>query len=244
MDNTARETPPASPRSLLRRVARFLFRCCQFVLLLIAFYLLIALAGLIPVNNDFEPTPGGVEVIVTSGAYHADLVLPISNEVVDWRKHFPAGEFKGDVSRATRVAFGWGNKEFYVDAPTWDDVTVGIMCRALLWPSATCMHVEMWYESYIPDDAGRTRISHEQYRRLADHILGSFRRDDQGRFLLIENGAFGNHDVFYHGLGSYHAFNTCNCWVGRGLKTAGIRTGWFTPLPKTVSAYMSAAEIK
>jgi Protein of unknown function (DUF2459) len=63
-----------------------------------------------------------------------------------------------------------------------------------------------------------------------------------GRFLLIEGGAYGTDDAFYYAHGSYHAFNTCNCWVGRGLKAAGVRTGWFTPLPKTVSLYMAAAQ--
>jgi hypothetical protein len=36
--------------------------CFLFLLVL---YLLVALAGLIPVNNDFEPTADGVEIIVT-----------------------------------------------------------------------------------------------------------------------------------------------------------------------------------
>jgi hypothetical protein len=69
------------------------------------------LIGLIPANNDFEPTVDGVEVMVTSTAHHADLVLPLRNETTDWSRHPPAG----DVGRATRVAFGWGDKKFHVD---------------------------------------------------------------------------------------------------------------------------------
>jgi uncharacterized protein (TIGR02117 family) len=103
------------------------------------------------------------------------------------------------------------------------------------------MHVEMWDETVTPAAAGKTRISHEQYRRLVDHVLGSFRRDEGGRFSRIEQGAYGANDAFYHAHGSYHALNTCNCWVGRGLKAAGVRTGWFTPLPRTVSLYLPPA---
>jgi uncharacterized protein (TIGR02117 family) len=209
------------------------------VLLLLALYFLVALVGLIPVNNDFEPTADGVEIMVNSSTYHSDLVLPIRNETVDWSQHLPASDFTGDVSRATRVAFGWGNKEFYVDTRTWADVKMGTLFRTVFWPSATCLHVEMWDESYVPDGASKTRISQEQYRRLVEYILGSFRRDEGGRFLRIEQGAYGADDAFYHAQGSYHAFNTCNCWVGGGLKSAGVRTGWFTPLPKTVSLYMA-----
>ena len=160
---------------------------------------------------------------------------------MDWRPLLPAGDFAGDVGRATRVAFGWGNKEFYVDTRTYDDLRAGTVCRAVCWPSATCLHVEMWDDAVRPAGASKTRISHEQYRRLVEHVLGSFRRDAGGRFLRIDPGAYGAADAFYHAHGFYHALNTCNCWVGRGLKAAGVRTGWFTPLPRTVSLHLPTA---
>jgi uncharacterized protein (TIGR02117 family) len=210
---------------------------------LLALYFLVALAGLIPVNNDFEPTADGVEITVSSSAIHADLVLPIRNETMDWSKHLPPSNFAGDVSGATQVSFGWGNKEVYVDTPTWADLKAGTVFRALFWPSETCMHVNMWDDTVIPGGATKTRISHEQYRHLVEHVLGSFRRDEGGRFLLIEGKAFGPNDAFFYAHGSYHAFNTCNCWVGRGLKAGGVRTGWFTPLPNTVSLYIPDAHV-
>jgi len=45
-------------------------------------------------------------------------------------------------------------------------------------------------------------------------------------------------DVRCQARGSYHCLNTCNCWVGRALRSCGVRTGWFTPLPKTVFFYL------
>jgi uncharacterized protein (TIGR02117 family) len=206
--------------------------------------LLIALVGLIPVNNDFQPTADGVEIMVTSSEIHADLVLPIRNETVDWSQHFPASDFADDVSGAARVAIGWGNKEFYIETPTWGDLKAGTVFRALFWPSATCMHVFLWDAGTLPANARKTKISHEQYRRLVEYVRASFRRDEGGRFLCIKGRGYGPNDAFYEAHGSYHAFNTCNCWVGRGLKVAGVRTGWFTPLPKTVSLYMPADQAK
>ena len=240
MGNPPKETPAQPPRTLRRRIARGILRCCGYFLLLIGLYLFIALVGLIPVNNDFEPTADGVEIAVISTEVHADLVLPIRNETVDWSQHFPRSDFAGDVKGATHIAIGWGNKEFYVETRTWDDVNPGIVFRALFWPSATCTHVNMCFG--IPADARRTRISHEQYRRLVDYILVDIRRDDAGRLLFVKDGAYGAYDAFYDADGSYHAFNTCNCWVGSGLKVAGVRTGWFTPLPNTVNLYMPEAQ--
>jgi hypothetical protein len=57
----------------------------------------------------------------------------------------------------------------------------------------------------------------------------------------VVGGASGANDAFYHALSSYHTFNMCNCWVGRGLASAGVRTGWFTRLPRTVALDMPTA---
>lgn len=242
MDNASIPTPVRHRRSLWRRLARGVVRGILLVVLLLALYLLVVLIGLIPVNNDFAPTADGVEILVASTAIHADLVLPIRNDVVDWSQHLAPRDFAAAVRGATHVAFGWGNKEFYVDTPTWGDLKAGTAFRAVFWPSATCMHVHHWERPDIPADARQTRISPEQYQRLVDHILASFQRDESGRFLLIAGGAYGANDAFYHANGDYHAFRTCNCWVGEGLKAAGVRTGWFTPLPRTVGLYLPVAQ--
>ncbi len=238
MSETKHEAPVPPTRSLCKRIVRGVVRCCQVFFFFLALYLLIALIGLIPVNNDFEPTADGVEIMVTSTAIHGDLVLPIRNETMDWRKHFSPSDFVGDVSGATHMSIGWGNKEFYVDTPTWGDVKVGTVFRAMFWPSETCMHVIMLNRSDISSSARKTKVSQEQYRRLIGYILDTFQRDESGRFLLIKGGAHDTNDAFYYALGNYHAFNTCNCWVGRGLNATGVKTGWFTPLPKTVSLYL------
>jgi uncharacterized protein (TIGR02117 family) len=240
--DTAQKTAARPHRTLRERIVRGIVRCGQVVILLLVLYFLIAVVGLIPVNNDFEPTADGVEIMVISTAVHADLVLPIRNETVDWSQCLPPSDFRGDVRHATHVAFGWGNKDFYINTRSWADVDAGTVCRALFWPSATCMHVYLWEHAAIPAEAGKTRISREQYCELVEYIQGGFRRDEDGRFTLITGGAYGRNDAFYEGDGSYHALNTCNCWAGGGLKVAGVRTGWFTPLPKTVALYIPAAE--
>lgn len=240
MDNTPNATPPAPRRTLRGRVCRALLRCFLLVVLPLVLYFLVVLVGLIPVNNDFAPAADGVDVTVTSTEIHTDLILPLHNDVMDWRPLFPPADFAGDVGWATRVAFGWGNKEFYVDTRTYADLKAGTVVRAAFWPSPTCMHVDMWDDADTYPGARTVRLSREQYRRLADYILGTFRRDEAGRLLPIKGGAYRANDAFYHANGSYHALNTCNCWAGRGLKAAGVRVGWFTPLPGTVARYLPA----
>ncbi|MCS6852792.1 MAG: TIGR02117 family protein [Gemmataceae bacterium] len=228
-----------------RRAIRWLIRCLAAVIGVVLapgiVYFLIALVGLIPVNNDFSPTPNGIEIIVTSDILHAELVLPIRNEVVDWTEYFPASDFAGDVSGATHVAVSWGDREFYLSTPTWADTRADTVLRALFWPTVSCAHVSLWFDYTLPPRSRKTTLSSEQYRRLVRHVLGTLQLDESGRPRRIVGAAYGPADAFYEAHGYYHACNTCNSWVGRGLKAAGVRIGWFTPLPGSVLWYLPAS---
>src|SRR5205807_1732756 len=78
---------PPKKRSIGKRWLRWLKRLVLFPVYCILFYLLAVLIGLIPVNNNFEPTPDGIEVLLVSSSIHCDFVLPIQTEVINWRDH-------------------------------------------------------------------------------------------------------------------------------------------------------------
>ena len=155
--------------SLLRRCARILKRIVRAVLLLILLVVAIVLVGLIPVNNDFESTPDGIEILLVSSAIHADIVLPIKTEAIDWRERFPAECFVGDTSGATHVAIGWGDKGFFIDTPTWADLRFSTAANALLWPSGTCMHVSLTNAEYLGDGARSVKISRRNLNSWCIH---------------------------------------------------------------------------
>lgn len=224
---------------ILSKIWRCLKRATQFFAALIALYLIIALVGLIPVNNDYKPPSDGVEMFVVSNPVHADVVLPIETDVVNWRDHFPADHFRGDTSGATHIAIGWGDQGFYIETPTWADLRISTATNALFWQSETCLHVTYTRADYLGKDARSVSISADQYERLVRYIDATLEKRTP-----IPNAAYGSSDAFYEAEGNYHCFNTCNNWVGDGLEAAGVRTGWFTPLPKSVFMYLpkSAAE--
>jgi len=224
------------------RIAKFSKRALFSVLAVIGFYCIAILVGMIPVNSDFEETEDGVEIFVFSGAFHSDLILPIDNSIVDWRTRFKESDFKSSATWATHVAFGWGDKGFYINTPSWTDLKFSTAANALLMPSDTVMHVSKTSRPVVRDathldgdeNTGRIVISKVQYESLVDFISQSFQKNDSGSLQPIAGESYGSADAFYQGAGSYHAFRTCNCWVGGGLASAGVKTGWFTPLPKTV----------
>lgn len=217
---------------------RGLRRTAQAAALLAGVYLAIVLVGLIPVNNGFQPAADGVTIFVVSTALHADIVVPITTEAVDWREHFAAGRFAGDTSKATHVAFGWGDRNFYLQTPTWADLKPSTAAKALFWPSDACMHVSLLDAASASEDARAVTISQQQYAQLARHILGSFMLDEHDRKVEIAGAAYALDDAFFEARGSFHCVNTCNAWAGRAMQAAGIRTPWLSPLPRTVWLYL------
>lgn len=199
-------------------------------------YAAIVLIGLIPVNNSFIPSEDGIKIYVVSNEVHADIIVPIRTEVSDWSAEFSNCKFEGDVSNETHVAFGWGDKGFFLETETWEDFKLSVAANALLLPSESCMHVVFTRPEYFTDAASVT-ISESQYRNLEDYIKQSFKRNADERPIQISGHAYSTDDAFFEAKGRYHLLNTCNSWVGRGLKAAGVRVPWLSPMPKSPMLY-------
>ena len=220
------------------RIWKWSKRAFKAVVFVLALYALIVLVGLIPVNNDFQPDAEGVQIHVTSNAVHADVIVPVSNSVVDWRQEFSSDLFSGSTSSATHVAFGWGDKGFFIETPTWNDLKVSTAANALLIPSDSCMHVVFTHADSHDQDKHSVFISESQYRKLVGFIKASFETNASAERILISGAAYGGRDAFFESYGRYHALNTCNSWAGRALQAAGVRTPWLTPMPKSPMLYL------
>jgi uncharacterized protein (TIGR02117 family) len=225
--------PPLSGwmKNLVRRVVRV------SLCVLLAFAIII-LIGLIPMNNGFQESPDGIEVFVTSNPVHAEIVMPIESNVINWRDQFPRSWFPEETRQATHVAIGWGDRGFFLRTPTWAELRLSVAANALFLPSETCLHVTM-KSSVIPGANTRAvRISEQQYTLLVEYINDAFRRDSTGAVVQVTGEHYSRNDAFFESHGTYHLLNTCNSWVGRALQKASVRVGWMTPLPKTVFWYL------
>ncbi|MDP1563419.1 MAG: DUF2459 domain-containing protein [Pirellulaceae bacterium] len=218
--------PNNRPRpTIVRRVWGWLKRAMKVGGLLFATYLLILLVGLFPLNNDYD--------------------------VVDWRTCFPVSHFAGDVSSAKHLVVGWGDRGFFVDTERWSDLKVSTALHAL-WSNDTVLHVSQTEHNDWETRAVKVRISAEQYSALVRYVRSTLADVERshattGDFteLLqkpvdgqLVGARYGENDAFYHAHGRYHVLNTCNSWVGNGLRQAGVRVGAWTPLPKTVYFYL------
>jgi len=213
-----------------KKSLRVLIISLSIIPALVAIYLLSAwLLSQVVVNRDFKQTSDGITIYVKSNGVHTDIIVPAKTELIDWTVKLNPKDFqKGELNY---VAFGWGDKGFYLNTPTWADLKFSTAFNALFWLSTSAMHIT--YYSNAPSNSNYVRqikISLQQYQKLVEYIEKSFQQDMQGHYILIPGYHYeGVNDNFYEANGIYNLFETCNGWANQGLKKTGVRTCIWTP---------------
>jgi uncharacterized protein (TIGR02117 family) len=203
------------------------------VVTLIAGYALAAVAGaLIPVNVAWTQAANGVRIYVIDNGIHTDLVLPVVAEGVDWRDLVKPGDLANPAQAAqSHLAFGWGNRDFYLNTPSWSAVSPALVAGALFGGGRTVLHVAHIPEPK-PDPHLRTvMLSPDQYRSLAAYVRATFAQGPSVH-------GYAGHDAFYEAKGGYSAISTCNQWTAGALKAAGVKMGFWTPFPFGVMRWL------
>jgi uncharacterized protein (TIGR02117 family) len=222
----------------MRKALKIIFIPIGILLSLIIIYFFAAVVGmLIPVIPDTPPIENEVEIFVHSNGLHADLVIPKKHPVHDWEDFLHTLHY--ETRNMSYVAFGWGEKNFYLNTPTMSDLTFPTLVKALFVPSTSAMHVDFYYRKPSPerDNVKKIIISEKMYRELVDYILDSFQLEDDEPHLFDHPGYY-EYDQFYAAKGKYHALWTCNNWTNEGLKKIGIKNSLWTPMDWGVFFYL------
>ncbi len=213
-------------KSAFRYILYFLAGLVMFVLL----YLFCSwFLPFIKVNSSFTNTQEGIEIFVRSNGVHTDIIVPVKTEALNWNHVLPCSDFVNVDERYEYVAVGWGDKGFYIDTPTWDDLTFSTAFRAAFGLGGTAMHVTYIYKKpKLSESCKMVRISKQQYLCLIDRMISSFQIKNL-KPVLIDHTGYSQQDRFYEANGKYSMFTTCNVWTGNTLKAAGIKVGVWTP---------------
>lgn len=205
---------------------------------IVEFLLLYAIAGTfmscVPVNQHASQKDD-VSIYILSNGVHTDIVVPIKNEQIDWNQFVRFEHTAGKDSLAHFVAFGWGDKGFYLDTPTWGELKVSTAFKAAFALSEAAIHTTFYREMTEGEKCVKINVSREQYRLLIDYIKDSFDTDEQNRFIHIQTTAnYGENDTFYEAKGTYNLFYTCNTWANNGLKSCQQKASLWTLLDKGI----------
>ncbi|WP_313807935.1 TIGR02117 family protein [Flavobacterium sp.] len=215
------------------------FKIILFTLLsILGFTIIYVLAVLgiskISVNEDVVNPKEGIEIYLLSNGVHTDIVVPVKNDIKNWSETVQFQHTKGQDTTANYLAFGWGDKGFYLNTPTWADLKFSTAFKAASGLSTSAMHCTFYKRMKEGELCKKMTISDIEYRQLVSFIENSFQTSNDSIQKIETDAVYGKTDVFYEAKGSYNLFYTCNTWTNSALKTANQKAALWTVYDKGI----------
>jgi uncharacterized protein (TIGR02117 family) len=193
-----------------------------YLLLIPVLYILVSLIlTSITIDRKIENQVVDKTIYLSTNGIHLDIIIPKNN--ID--SLLLAG-IKRELADKY-LSFGWGDENFYLNTPTWGDLTFKNAFIAMLLKSSTLMHVTR-YQS-IQSEWIELKISETELENLNTYLLNSFQTNESGGKIRLENQGYSSTDDFYKAKGSFSCFMTCNSWVNSGFKQSGLKSCLWTP---------------
>lgn len=215
----------------MKKILIILLKLIGTILGAIILYVILALLiPLIPVSAEKTEDPKVIEAYILTNGVHTDIVVPTESEFIDWSSKIPFSNTTGKKTGYKFTSFGWGDKGFYLDTPTWADLKASTAIKAAFWMSHSAMHVTFYNNMKEGDDCKKIMLTVKQYQDLIQFIDAKFYKDTNGNYQVINTDAvYGDNDAFYDATGSYSFLYTCNTWTNNALKVAGQKAALWTP---------------
>lgn len=126
-----------------------------------------------------------------------------------------------DLPDAEYLELGWGEREYYIreDEGPW------LALRALFWSQASAIHVFAFKGSpaaaFPQARLVELHLSAAGFDRLVGFVAASHERDSAGRTRVLAPGQQPG-SLFYASHRRFHVLETCNTWIARALREAGL----------------------
>lgn len=203
---------------LLRRFLKFVL----FILLLPLIYVFISfILSAITIDRQLENASLDQTIFLNTNGVHLDIIIPqknLSNSLANGLRYDAEDQY---------LSFGWGDENFYLETPTWADLTLSNALQAMFLKSASLMHVTR-YTSVKPDWI-KIKLSDSELSHINQYITNTFQVKSNGKKIYLTDKGYTNRDDFYKANGSYSIFKTCNSWVNKGFKESGLKSCLWTP---------------
>jgi uncharacterized protein (TIGR02117 family) len=206
---------------------KFILKFLLFITFITILYFLTAyLLVFLPTTKEEKEQKRDEDIYILYDTMHSDILLNIKS-LNNKKLTIQLRTFIN--KREGYLAFGWGDKETYLNTPTWNDIKISTSLKALFINTHSLMHV-----SYISNikkykNIKKLKISKEQLAVLEKSILKSFNLE-----LSTYYQGYGRDDFFYPSVYKYNLFNTCNTWTGDRLREANVSMSYWTPLSSNI----------
>jgi len=227
-------------RPLLLRGLRWLGGLLAAILTIAALYGLAGWIGSsVPRNAGWAEPESGITIMVETNGTHTGIVVPVVSAEKDWRETFPsAARRRTDAQLPTHLAIGWGEREVFLEVPTWGDLRAATALRIATIGGDSVMRVSHYVRPRTDDYLRPVRLSPAQYRRLVSAIEAKLAPSSPGDAHIELKDTYGP-DIYYEARGSYTMLNNCNSWVGDALANAGLKMGRWTPFAGGVMKWIA-----
>lgn len=176
-------------------------------------------------------------ILVLKNPIHTDIAIPVDDGVRQRFRFLVDAGIPADAAEVRYIVFGWGGRAFYLETPTWSELKAVPVMKALT-SDASVMHVDIAGDIAEPHpDVAGFDVGEEHFTALLDFIAASFQQGPNGP-IMVEHAAYSRFDRFYEANGRFNAVIGCNTWTAAALRTAGLRTGWWNPLPASLGLSM------
>lgn len=133
--------------------------------------------------------------------------------------YFPA--LQNDFNEFEYIDVGWGDKDFYMA----EEETFWLAFKAGMLPTKSALHIsalndnpEEYYRGF---EMVKINLDEENFKNLIQYFNKSFALDENNNNIKLKNGLKKN-SQFYLSNEKYYIFKTCNNWIAKGLKKAGV----------------------
>lgn len=169
-----------------------------------------------------------INVFIKSNGVHTDIVVPIKNKYYNWNTVIKQKYTLKPSVEMTYVGIGWGDKGFYLNTPTWDDLTVETAIKAAFGLSTTALHTTYYKKILENEKCVKLSLSPKQYKQLCAYIINSAPLKNNEFINIKTTAVYGNQDAFYEAKGTYSIFKSCNTWTNNALKNCGQKACLWT----------------
>lgn len=206
------------------------FRSAALALVSIA--LLAALGTLLPrpLWRDGEVEPPSRRILVLQNPIHTDIAIPLTADVRERFAFLQSAGIPVENPAAEWLVVGWGGRAFYLETPTWSDLKLRPVLKALTVDNSV-LHIDVTGEMPEPHPSiAGFEVGEQGFQRMLSFVEMTFRGDRMPP-APIDGVSYGRTDRFFEADGTFNAMVGCNVWTAKALREAGLRTGWWNPLP-------------
>ena len=132
----------------LKTIKSIFYSISTIILLIVIYYLCAILFSRITIYPNDDKIEKNIDIYLISNGFHSDIVVPIKSKEMDWSEIIKYEHTLLNDSSFNFIAFGWGDRKFYIETPTWSHLKYDVALQALFLLNRSAIHATFFREMF------------------------------------------------------------------------------------------------